>query len=174
MPRKPQGVAHGIFNRLQADPKLYADFLGWLYEENASWREIVKRLKERGVPTSDGALSALRSSHSTALRMDYARLKAERALEDLPENASELTRRGLQKRIFEAVFTGVTTEEVVALERVTLMREKLELERSRLALDREKLEMAKTREEKTREVLGDRQLTAEEKNNRLKEVFGIQ
>lgn len=174
MPRKVQGATHGIFNRLQADPKVYWEFLTWLYEENASWRTIVERLKGRGHATSDGALSSLRSLHSTALRMDYARLKAERALEDLPENASELTRRGLQKQIFNAVFAGVTTEEVVQLERVTLMREKLELEKRRLELDREKLEMLKRREAQTKDVLGSKDLTDEQKTARMKEVFGIQ
>lgn len=173
MARKVQGVAHGIFNRLQADPGMYWDFLTWLYEENAAWRVIVERLKKRGVVTSDGALSALRSSHSTALRMDYARIKAEKQLEDLPPNAPDLARRALQKKFFEVVFAGVTTDELVKLEYVTLTREKLELEKRRLELDREKLELAKRREAQTKDVLGDRKLTDAEKTARMKEVFGI-
>lgn len=173
MPRKVQGAAHGIFNRLQTDAKVYWEFLTWLYEENASWRTIVERLKGRGIATSDGALSSLRSLHSTALRMDYARIKAEKQLEDLPPNASDLTRRALQKKFFEVVFAGVTTEELVKLEYVTLTREKLELEKRRLDLDREKLELAKRREAQTKDVLGDRKLTDAEKTARMKEVFGI-
>ncbi len=174
MPRKVQGAAHGIFNRLQADPKVYWDFLRWLYEENAAWRTIVERLKARGIATSDGALSSLRSLHSTALRMDYARIKAEEQLADLPPNASDLARRALQKKFFEVVFAGVTTEELVKLEYVTLTREKLELEKKRLELDREKLELAKRREAQTKDVLGSKDLTDEQKTARMKEVFGIQ
>lgn len=172
--KKIHGVTNGIYGRLIADQEVYWDFLVWLFDQNASWKLIVARLKERGIVTSDGALSSLRSRHSTALRLDYARIRAERELADLPENAPELTRKALQKKFFEAAFTQVTTDELVQLDKAALAREKFALERERLALDREKFELAKAREAKTREVLGDRKLSAEEKNNRLKEVFGIQ
>ena len=172
--KKIHGAANGIYGRLIADPEVYWEFLVWLFEQNASWKLIVERLKARGIVTSDGALSSLRSRHTTALRLDYARLRAERELADLPDNAPELTRKALQKKFFEAAFAQVTTDELVRLDKAALDREKFALERERLALDREKFELAKAREAKTREVLGDRKLTDAEKTARMKEVFGIQ
>lgn len=171
--KKIQGGTNGIYGRLIAEPEIYWEFLTWLFEQNASWRLMVERLKERGIVTSDGALSSLRARHSTALRLDYARMRAEKELEDLPPEAPELTRRALQKKFFQVAFETVTTEELVKLDKATLDREKFELEKRRLELDREKFELAKAREAKTKEVLGDAKLTAAEKESRMKEVFGI-
>lgn len=70
-------------------------------------------------------------------------------------------------------FTTVTTDELVRLDKAALDRERFALERERLALDREKFALAKAREDKSREVLGDKKLTDAEKTERMREVFGI-
>jgi hypothetical protein len=133
---------------------------GWLYDEGRSLKDVAAQIEANiGIATSEAALSGMCKRHAFAWKVDCAKAAANDKATSLPTDYDAKKKAALAQREFEKVFNELTTQEVIALQRLDLDRqiaktngeielEKLKLSRikaeqgsQRLALDKEKWEV---------------------------------
>lgn len=130
----------------------------------------------RGKPVREKAVEKWHATHRMPWLLDRAKEAAEAAMAAAPADLDEAARRavGMQKMV--AVYGDLSPKEIVAFERNELARRKVDLDASRLEVDRRKLELLEKKAAAADEaagVLADDRLTPEERERRMKEVFGL-
>ena len=157
--------ANSLYARLS--PKQRDQVLHWLIIEGKSLEWVQKQIQANcGIECSIMAVSRFLSSHGLEWRMDRAAEAAEAAARTAPKDIEAKIRSGLKQAEFARVFEEMTVKELVAMKRVKIAEDRIELDRRRLAI-------LEAREEKTRETLTDSKLSAAEKEARIKGIFGI-
>ena len=170
------------------------DFFIWVYANRPGYKEIAEWLDKADMPNSDGAIHTLTRVHSIYWKVDAAERKAAASAEALPENTDGLIRRLLQKKEFELAYAELGTKESLAVLKfdqdkqtaefnAKLELAKLELKKdaekrakANLKLAREKFEAAERRAalaDQAEEVTSATDLTPEEKDRKLKVIFGL-
>lgn len=161
--------------------QIQAELREWLVEENVSYATARKWLKERhGVQTSIGAICDFWQSHCFGQRFKRAREVADSlkdALAQSPDLFDESTRGAISQRAFElAVAKDADIGELTKLCKVMGDSSKLAIKQKELDLAERRLEMLEKKAAQADEAEGvakDKTLTAEEKEARHKEIFGI-
>jgi hypothetical protein len=125
-----------------------------------------------GFTVSLASLSEWRSWWALRRRMNAARERAEQTRLELLKDAS--LRPDEIEKVAQAVFTAETLETgnvkgYVALAQLRLKGQQLELDRAKLALLEKKAQQA----DQAQGLAGDSTLSAEEKQARLKQIFGM-
>jgi hypothetical protein len=165
--------------KLKSMPQEQQDALcEWLTMENVTYSEARKRLASRfSVSTSLASLSDYYSS--VAVPWKYARA---RGLADQLATMSEgsfdaATTKRLQALLFEMSVTNrVDLKAIKTLAKIVGDSHKLTLAQSRLELDKRKVKILEAKAEQADQakgVAGDKNLSPQEKERRIKAVFGI-
>lgn len=155
---------------------------GWLFEENLSYDAALERLHlDFGV----------RSSRS-GLERFYRRASQRRLLERIASNASAANEiesefaknpapvpQAVVKLVTQLAFEEITAGKAMDKEfivKLTKLAVDSGLKAKKLELDQRKIELleAKARQaEQAKEALGDSKLTAEEREKRMRQIFGL-
>ena len=129
-----------------------------------------------GRPVSRSMFANWYHSQRASWLIAQATARADEAAAAAPEDIDEKRSLAIRRAAFAASMDALSADEVAALERNDLARRKLVLEERRLALDEAKFEEARRRAalaDKAEDVAKDEQLTPEQRDARLKEIFGI-
>lgn len=165
--------------KLKSMPQAQQDLLcEWLTVENVTYAEARKRLAAQfSVKTSLASLSDYYSS--VAVPWKYARA---RGLADELATMSEgsfdaVTVKRLQQLLFEmSVSNRVDLRSIKTLAKIVGDSHKLTLAQSRLELDKRKvkiLEAKAAQADEAQAVTAAKDLTPEERQRKLKEIFGL-
>jgi ribosomal protein L14E/L6E/L27E len=117
----------------------------WLCDEGIGHEEASARCAEQfGLQPSESALSGYLKQHGFAWRMDRAKEMANDKATSLPKDYDAKKKTALAQREFEKAYHDLTTQEVIALQRLDLDRQIAktngEIELEKLKISREKLE----------------------------------
>lgn len=163
------------------DPEQQRQLCEWLLTPGLGYAEVKELVKETfGVSTNASSLSAFYQSRCAAYiiqrRREAVSLAGEFA-EEIRKSPMEFTDASLAAA-GELVFRlanspNVKPADVKRLLDLMLKARSQEMERERLQLDREKFERLKSQDEKARKTMGDEQLTPEQKQQKLREIFGM-
>ena len=167
--------------KLKSMPQEWQDDLcSWLTIENITYADARKRLIEKyEVSTSPSALSDYYSS--VAVPWKYARahgLAAEFAKSMEGDSQFDgVTTKRLQQLFFEMSVTNrVDLKAIKTLAKIVGDSHKLSLAQDRLQLDKRKVKLLEAKAEladQAKGLAGDKTLTPQEKERRIKAVFGI-
>jgi hypothetical protein len=148
-------------------PTQREDLLSLLLEECASTETALEVCRKWGVKASKGAISRLIASHSLSWRLQRAQEVALATEDALPANWEETQRRVLGQKIFEAVCANETSnKEMIALKKLQLSEDQLKIEDRRVVLLEKKVADAQ-------KIITNTKLTPEEREQKMKEVFGL-
>jgi hypothetical protein len=177
MSRKPRSDA-----KLKSLPPNQREMLvRWLVDENLSYDQAVERLeKDFNVRTSVGALSAFYATECYSVRSSEAKEFAERVEQELLQgepNFDLATLALVKKKLFERAYArDGDVDELAVLAKIIGDTAKLRLKEKdqeiatrRLAI----LEKKAAQADEAKSVAASEDLSAEEKERRLKAVFGI-
>ena len=117
----------------------------WLLDEGISYEEAATRCAEQfGLQPVVTSLCAFLKQHGFAWRMDRAKELANDKATKLPKDFDEKKKVALAQREFEKAFHDLSTQEVIALQRLDLDRQiaktQGEIELEKLKIARVKLE----------------------------------
>lgn len=150
----------------------------WLTAENITYAEARKRLAEQfSVRTSPAALSAYYSSVVVPRKYAEARGLADDLAKLAEGSFDPATTKRLQQLLFEmSVSNRVDLKAIKTLAKIVGDSHKLTLAQSRLELDKRKvkiLEAKAAQADEAQGIAGNKKLSSEEKERRIKAVFGI-
>jgi hypothetical protein len=151
---------------------------GWLHPQDADAKAMTLEEAQGEIPArwgftvSLGSLSEWRSWYALRRRMNAARERANQTRLELLKDAT--LRPDEIEQIAQTVFTAETLEAgnvkaFVALAKLRLQGKQLELDRAKLAL----LEKKAAQADEAKGLAGDATLSADEKQARLKQIFGM-
>ena len=172
---------------------LLDDFFVMFYSKRPGYKEIAEWLDAAGMPNSDGAIHTLLHVHSLYWKIEQADRRAAATADTLPENTDAMIRKQLKQKEFDLAFAELGTKEALAVLRfdldkrsaefaAALEQEKLKLKREAEARAAESLKLMREKFEaaEKRAALADRaekvatsDLTPEERETKLKEIFGL-
>lgn len=149
----------------------------WLVEENLSYKEANVRLEENfGITVSEGTLSRFYSEECFALRFQKSTEFADSL--DLPaEQFDDKMLKALKQLAFELSLSKEPN--LGALKTLFKMlgdSAKLQIAKDRVGLDARKVQLLEAKAalaDEAKGLAGDAALTPEEKEQRIKQVFGI-
>lgn len=175
--RKPRSDA-----KLKSLPgQLQAELRDWFVEENVSYAEARKRLKDdHGITTSIGSLQDFYATHCFSLRFEQAKNLANElkgALEEAPEIFTAPAIGAISQRVFElAASKEANVGDLVSLAKVMGESAKLAIKERELSLSERRVALLEKKAaafDEAAGVAGDGKLSAEEKDRRLKTIFGF-
>jgi len=178
MPRKPRADA-----KLRSLPPERKDTLRqWLVDENISYEEVVKRMGELwNLKSSVGAVSDFFAKECFSLRFREASKLAEdlsATLKESPQVFDEATNKAISQKAFElAVAKDANVGELVQLAKIIGDTARLKLKAQEVELDLRRISILEKREaqaEAAETVARNPALTPQEREQKIKEVFGIQ
>ena len=164
--------------KLKSMPQAQQDALcEWLTVENVTYSEARKRLKAQfAVSTSLASLSDYYSSVAVPWKYARARGLADELATMSDGSFDAVTVKRLQQLLFEmSVSNRVDLRSIKTLAKIVGDSHKLTLAQSRLELDKRKvkiLEAKAAQADQAKQVTEDKDLTAEEKLARYKQIFG--
>lgn len=153
----------------------------WLVDENLSYQDARERLyQDFNVRTSLGALSRFYATRCFALRSSEAKDFAEQVVKDLTADGAqfdEATIALVKQKAFERAYARDGNLEDLALlakiigdsAKVNLAQQKLSLDARRVKL----LEAKAAQADQAKNVTADAALTPEQRDAKLKEIFGL-
>lgn len=165
--------------KLKSMPQEWQDDLcTWLAVENVTYSEARKRLIEKyEVKTSLASLSDYYSTVAVPWKYAQARGLADEFAKLQSGEFDEAALKRLQQLLFEVTVSNrVDLKAVKTLAKIVGDSHKLNLAQERLELDRRKvklLEAKAAQADQVAGVAGDKSLSAQEKERRIKAVFGI-
>jgi hypothetical protein len=128
----------------------------WLYDEGIGHEEASTRCAEHfGLQPSESALSGFLTQHGFAWRMDRAKELANDKATSLPKDFDAKKKAALAQREFERAFHNLSTQEVIALQRLDLDRQ---IAKTNGEIELEKLKISRVRlEQKDQDMALERQ-----------------
>lgn len=149
-----------------------------LWTSALSYADAAVLVSEYGAgPVSESALRKWFHTHQLAWRMQRAKLAGIEAEKNAPADLDERARAAIGYQKMVAMLGGeLAPKDIVAFERNELARRKQELDERRLGIDERKLALLEKKAAAADAAKGlaeDQALTAQEKSDRLKEIFGI-
>jgi hypothetical protein len=171
-------------------PKNQKDALDrWMREENLSYKDAVSRLwKDFNVTTSRSALQRWweqrendRSRTEALERISQAAHNAKVLQKRFDENPSPLSAVSMNlvcQKAFEELMKGkIDVDAVESLLRLALSAQDQELKARKVEQDERKLKLMEAKAKQADEAektLGDSKLTTEEREKRMRQIFGLQ
>jgi hypothetical protein len=160
-------------------PKQKEELNRWLTEENVSYEEARQRVGARfGVlVSSDSTFSDY--YHSVALPWKYARSRnmADEFAKAASGNFEPAAIKRIQQLLFESAATqGVDFKALKTLAKILGDSHKQTLNQERLELDKRKVKILEAKAalaDQAKDVLGNTELTEEEKGARVRALFGM-
>lgn len=173
--KKPR--RNSLFAKLCATAKGDVVF-SWIHEGVMTYAEIASRVKEEfGIETTSDAVQELYRRRGFEWRMKQARQRAEEQAALLPDDFDETRKRALAQREFVAVLENLSFREIMLAQRLELDREKLklkqELEPKNYELAKRKVDMLEGKFSSAAEAAGNSTLTPAEKQERIRQIFGL-
>lgn len=177
MSKKPRSDA-----KLLGMPPHYREALiRWLTEDNLSYAEARDRLKkEYSVSTSTGALSQFYATQCFSLRYSQAKEVADTVAEQMgnsPDKFDEATISLIRQKAFErAVAKNGNLDELAILAKMLHDSAKLRLKVQDQSLQERRvalLEKKAAAYDQAKGVLGDKELSEEEKAIKMRSLFGM-
>ncbi len=173
--RKPRHDS--LFAKLRTDAQRDEVFT-WVHVEGASYKEVAARIKAHfGIEATPEVVMSMNHQRGFAWRMRDAVRRGEEQAALLPEDYDDRRKRALAQREFEAVLQDLSFKEILLAQRLELDREKLKLQRD---MEPAKLELAKRRVDllegklsSANETEGNTSLTPAEKQERIRQIFGL-
>jgi hypothetical protein len=142
------------------------DFFAWYQAECPSYQAMCEWLSERSIETSNGAIHNLVTYHLQQWRVAKAIAAADAEVLELPANIDDQTRARIKALRLDLAMRDISVDQALALIR-------LDQDRDRTDLASRKLAILEAREAKARTALTDDTLTPEQRNAKLKALFGI-
>ncbi|GEM_PF-6437130 len=169
--------ANSLYCRL-ATPENRDCVFEWLYIEGASYREVAERIKERfHIEMDFGSVFRLAKNHGFKWRFEQAKERAEREAASLSKSFDKDRKRALAQREFVAVLEDLSFKEVLLAQRLELDREKLKLQKKleprKYELAKRKVDLLEGKLASAKEAATDPALSSEEKQQRMREIFGL-
>lgn len=158
--------ADSLFSRLKPAQR---DELFVILSSGASLRDAQAQCDKWGVKASLGAVSSFYSRHAFSWRLERAKAASEDSSGLMsPEQIESQQTRLLAQKIFEAIADTSCPPKVL----LALRAQELKVQELRLAERRVQVLEAKVQEATA--TLQDTKLTPEQREKRMKEVFGLQ
>jgi pyruvate/oxaloacetate carboxyltransferase len=153
----------------------------WLTEENLPYDEVQERLHEDcGIKTSIGALSQFYATQCFSLRFSQAREIADTVAGEMarsPDKFDEATISLIRQKAFErAAARGGNLDELAILAKILHDSAKLRLKEQDLALTERRIKLLEEKAaqaDQAKGIVGDKELTEQEKAARLRSLFGM-
>lgn len=170
--KKPR--SDSLFAKLDTDQR--RQVVAWALEDALSYQEIARRLKEWGVAASEGALCNFVQRHSLGWRLDSANRAALELAAEMPEELSEALKKAALSKVYALTFDEMSAKDAVKI--ANLARQNVRDERTlaamerRLAIAEQAHAAAMAQIEAAKGAATDTTLTAEERERRIKEIFG--
>jgi hypothetical protein len=174
-PRRPR--ADSLYARLKTKGRRETVFR-WLYEEGISYREATELILQRfGVETKQTVVRRMAKEHAYAWRFGKARERVAMELAQMPDDLDDTRRKALAQREFTAVADGLSFREVMWAKKQDTDRDRLKMqldfESQKIALARRKVDLLEEKIAPGKEE-GAPGLSAEEKQRRIRQIFGLQ
>mgnify|MGYP006946107602 FL=1 len=149
----------------------------WAMEDGLPYEEIGIRLKDSyGVETSEGALCNFVQRHSLGWRLDSANRAAQELAAEMPAELSDALKKAALSKVYALTFEEMSAKDAVKI--ANLARQNIRDERTlealerRLAIAEEQHAAAMAQIAAAKGAAADTTLTAEERERRIKEIFG--
>lgn len=171
--KKPR--SDSLFAKLDADQR--RQVVAWAMEDALSYQEIARRLKEWGVAASEGALCNFVQRHSLGWRLDSANRAAQELAAEMPAELSDALKRAALSKVYALTFEEMSAKDAVKI--ANLARQNLRDERTlevlerRLAIAEEQHAAAMAQIAAAKGAAADATLTAEERESRIRQIFGL-
>jgi len=142
------------------------EFFAWYQAECPSYQAMCEWLSERSIESSNGAIHNLVTYHLQQWRVARAIAAADSEVLELPADIDDQTRARIKALRLDLAMRDISVDQALALIR-------LDQDRDRTDLAARKLAILEAREAKARTALTDDTLTPEQRNAKLKALFGI-
>lgn len=117
----------------------------WLFDEGWAVEEVAKQIEANiGIATSAAAVSGMCKRHAFAWKIEQAKEAANDKATSLPADFDAKKKAALAQREFEKVFNELSTQEIIALQRLDLDRQ---IAKTNAEIELEKLKLARVKAE---------------------------
>ena len=147
-----------------------------LYEllKGASYEEVLPKVRaEFGVRTTVSSLSRFMKRRAVVEHLRESVYASEAFAESEDVKALDKRKRSAVVSAMWEALTAKDTKSIVALGRLLVSMDAGRRDDDALRLAREKFEAAERRAAQAKETISDRKLTPEERESKLKEIFGL-
>jgi hypothetical protein len=142
------------------------EFFAYYIAENPSYQDMTAWLSERSISTSNGALHNLIAYQLQRWRIAKAIESADAEVLTLPADIDDQTRARIKALRLDLAMRDISVDQALALIR-------LDQDRDRTDIASRKLALLEAREASARNTLTDATLTPEQRDAKLKSLFGI-
>lgn len=145
---------------------LLDEFFAFVATSAPSYDTMRQWLSERGLRASLAALHNLITYHMRQWRVQQAINSSSSEKLELPEDIDQKTRDQIRGLKLDLAMSEISVDQ-----QLTLIR--LEQDQSRIDLASRKIAMLEARETKVKDALGDTKLSDAERNDKIKQIFGL-
>lgn len=142
------------------------EFFAYVATQAPSYEQMRQWLSERGLRASLAALHNLITYHMRQWRVQQAISASSSEKLELPEDIDQKTRDHIKGLKLDLAMSEISVDQ-----QLTLIR--LEQDQSRIDLATRKIAMLEARETKVKDALGDTKLSDAERNDKIKQIFGL-